>query len=243
MPINPDARVITALDLLTRSMKLISAIGAGEELDPEDAVDGLSTFNEMLDNWTTERISVYGVTNETFALQAGIAQYSYGPGGDFNSDRPVHIRDPFSIVDGVSRRIGLIPQEEYDRIALKNQPGSWPIKALMVNSFPLAEMFFWPVPITMMQIQIPVSRQLTHITDLTQVISLPPGYLRALRFSLAAELWPEYSNGSTDINTIKQIAMGSRADIQRANQTDPIATFDDVPNVNRQDYTYLSGAL
>lgn len=241
MALNPDPRAITALDLISRSFRLINVLAAGETAESDDAVDGLSVLNELLDNWSTERISVYGIANEAYDLQAGVKTYTYGPGGDFNADRPVHIRDPFSIVDGVSRQIKLVPQEIYDRITLKDQPGSWPDRALFVNSYPLAEITFWPVPTAVVSVQIPVSRQLTHINDLTTIILLPPGYLRALRYSLAVDLWPEYSNASTDINTIKSIAIGSKADIQRNNQTDPIATFDDVPSVHRWDNGYLGG--
>lgn len=236
--LQPTTRVITALDLITRSMRLINAVAAGEVVDATDSVDALSTLNEMIDNWNTERISVYGMSNESYTLSAGVASYSYGLGGDFDAERPVHIRDPFSIYNGVSREIRLIPQEIYDRVFMKEQPGPWPIRVLFVNSYPLAQMTFWPVPTVDLPIQIPVSRLLSNITALSQEILLPPGYLRALRYSLAVELWPEYPNASTDINTIKAIAIGSRADVQRANQTDPIATFDDVPFADFP-YNYL----
>lgn len=236
MPIilNPTVRVITALDLIQRSMKLINALAVGQTLDDgEDQQDALSTFNELLDNWNTEKISVYGKIPQDFPTQAGVKDYTIGPGGDFDTERPVYIDNAICIRSGVSYPIEIINQREYDRISLKSQPSGFVTRLLYTNSFPLGQVTVWPVPDTAdLTLRLAIPRQLSNITTLSQVIYLPPGYLRALRFCLAVELWPEYTNPSTDIGTIKAIANSAKADISRANMVDPIAFFTDVPGVD-----------
>ncbi len=41
----------TALDIITRALRLINAIEAGETATAEDAVDGLAALNEMVHGW------------------------------------------------------------------------------------------------------------------------------------------------------------------------------------------------
>ena len=48
----------TAIDIITRSLRLINAIEAGEVAQAEDAVDGLAALNEMVNGWENVGINI-----------------------------------------------------------------------------------------------------------------------------------------------------------------------------------------
>jgi hypothetical protein len=48
----------TAIDIITRALRLINAIEAGEVAQAEDAVDGLAALNEMVNGWENAGIHI-----------------------------------------------------------------------------------------------------------------------------------------------------------------------------------------
>ena len=48
----------TAIDIITRSLRLINAIEAGEVAQAEDVVDGLAALNEMCNGWENAGIHI-----------------------------------------------------------------------------------------------------------------------------------------------------------------------------------------
>jgi hypothetical protein len=222
---------IIASDLIRRSMYLIGALAAGENMGSVMANDALATLNEMIDSWSNETLAVYGTSNDEFPLIPGQAAYTYGIGGDFNVPRPVYVDDMYMIRQGVTTPVEIIPIERYNAIAIKSQSQPLVEKAYITNSFPLSIVSVWPIPSEANTLGFTSNRVLTLVTSLSDMISLPPGYLRALRYCLAVDLWPEYPNTTTDINTVKAIALKAKANIKTANMNDIEATFEDIPRV------------
>jgi len=222
--------IITS-DLIRRSFYLINAVAAGEVPDDMMMNDALSTLNEMIDSWSIETLSVYGTDNDEFTLTPGKFNYTYGTGGDFNVQRPVYITDMYMIRQGVTTPVKIIPIEAYNAIAIKAQSQPLVERAYITTSFPLVEVNLWPIPSEANTIGFTSNRVLTNIPNLTTAIYLPPGYLRALRYCLAVELWPEYPNQATDIGTVKAIAIKAKANIKTANMSDIEMSFEDVPKV------------
>lgn len=222
---------ITASDLIRRSLITIGAIAAGEPLRTSDANDMLLTLNEMLDSWSTEELTVYGQVNETLDVQSGKNVYTWGTGGDWTTTRPIRIRNMTCVFSDESFPMREMTQLQYDNILDKdiNQPilERW----LFTNSYPLGVVTIYPTPSETVQISAAVDRVLTNIPNLQTVIHLPPGYLRALRYCLAVDAWPDYPNPQTDINSIKALAIKSKANIKIANQTEVLVSFSDVPGV------------
>ncbi len=223
---------ITVLDLIRRSMTLISAVAPGETLDDMDANDALMTLNEMLSSWSTETLSVYGEANEDQLTVPGKSVYTWGTGGDWTTIRPVFIDGVTCVRQGVSTPVRIVAQDEYDRIAIKSTSQALIEQFLYVNSYPLGIATLFPVPTEVVTLNIATRRQLTQIAALNNTLSAPPGYLRAIRYCLAVDLWPEYPNSTTDINSIKAIALKAKSNISISNMTDTITTFDLVPNVD-----------
>lgn len=223
---------IVAQDLFRRSLILINAIGQGDVPEIEMMNDTMRTFNEMLDNWSTETLSVYGQNQYSLPLLAGVGTYTWGDGGTIDLDRPVHVVDANFRVNNTVTPVRIEGQDMFNAISSPADSAVIVERLTYINSYPLGTLKVWPIPMSdNTGLQVVTRRILSSITNLQQLIDVPPGYTKALRFNLAVDLWPEYSNPQTDIETIKRLAQDSKADIQRANSTDIEMSFSDIPGV------------
>ena len=62
---------VTALDIITSAMQNIGAIALGETPSAEEAIDGLSTLNSLVDQWNNEGMMLYTSSNNVFNFVAG----------------------------------------------------------------------------------------------------------------------------------------------------------------------------
>lgn len=228
-------QTITTIDLIRRSMYLINAVAAGEIPDDADLNDALLALKEMLDGWNIQNLAVYASPVENFVVTPGQATYNWGatagPTG-ITSARPVQVENVTCVRNGVSYPVTLISQDEYDEIPVKATPGALIDRLLYVNSFPLGKVTLYPVPTEAVTLTMNTLTQLNDSLTLQSTIALPPGYLRAIRYNLAVELWPEYTNSSTDIAAVRKEAMTALGDVKRANFVATPSSFSDIPNVD-----------
>lgn len=219
----PNSVVVT--DLIKSSLRLIGAIATGETPSPEESTDGLVVLNDMLENWSTETLSVWGQANEVFATVGGQATYTIGPGGDFNTVRPVYIDGAYCTFGGVDFPVTPIPQLQYNDISLKSMQQPIPERMLYVNDAPLGLITLWPVPSQAIPLVLSTGQVLTNPVTLATVLTGPPGFTKALRFCLAVELAPEF--GIEASATVIQVAADAKGDYKRANQVEVLSRCDD----------------
>lgn len=228
-------QTITTVDLIRRSMYLINAVAAGEMPDTSDLNDALITLNEMIDGWNLQPLAVYGAATESFTLIPAQATYNWGLAAGatgIQTERPVWLNGCTCVRNGFTTPVEVIAQEQYDDISLKTIQSPLVERVLYVNSFPLGILTCFPVPSEANTLVFNVSRQLTGPVTLQDTIAMPPGYLKALRYNLAVDLWPEYTNTTTDIDSVKKIANQSLGKIKVANDQTPPSTFESIPGVD-----------
>lgn len=214
----------TALDLITRAMKLAKVIGQGETPTAEEANDALATLNDILENWDTEPMSLWSTTNFTGATVGGQATYTIGPGGNLNTTRPSQINGAYVNFNGVDFPVDPVGQLEYNEISLKTYQQPIPQQLLYVNEYPLGFITLWPVPTSVMPITLTFDRLLTQIPTLATSINYPPGAAKALRYALAIELGTEYG-APVDAATVA-LAADAKADYKRSNKQPVKASYD-----------------
>lgn len=214
----------TVLALIEGAAKLIGVKSAGVSLTAEEAQDGLTSLKDLLENWSLEELSVYGIANQTFNTVAGQATYTIGPAGNWNTDRPVHIDGGFSTFGGVDFPLLPVAQEQYNGIDLKTLQEPIPQMMLYVNEAPLGKLTLYPVPSEVVPVTLSIRRLLDSNITLATTLALPPGYTKALRYNLAVEMAPEY--GIEVGPTLMSIATDAKGDLKRANITNPVAVFD-----------------
>lgn len=217
----------SAYDLITGALRITGAIASGETPTADEATDALRSLNDILEDWSTEALTVYGQANETFNTVAGQATYTIGPGGNWATDRPVRINGGYCRYQGVDFGLIVVGQGEYDLIPLKTQQQPIVQELLYINENPLGLITLWPVPSQIVPITLDTDRVLDAVPTTATSMILPPGYAKALRWALAIELSPEY--GRPVSPTMLQIATDAKADIKRANKKMAVANLSDIP--------------
>lgn len=71
----------TPFDIITRALKDIGALAAGEVPTADEAQDGLDMLNDMIDQWSNESMMVFYRTEIVFNTVQNTVQYTLGPGG------------------------------------------------------------------------------------------------------------------------------------------------------------------
>ena len=211
----------TAIQMITRAMRLDGVIGKGESPDTDEADDGLVALNSMLDSWSIERLFAYYLVQETLTLAANKATYTMGSGGDLNTVRPTRIEDDCYVTfAGIDYKVRVINVDAFAGIPAKTVQSNIPMWMYVSYQNPLVNLTLYPVPNTAGTMQIWSRKQLQQFATLTDVLALPPGNERAITYSLAEEFGPEF--GVEVPQRVSAIAQQARANIKRINAPSPI---------------------
>lgn len=81
----------TARELLTGALRVLNVVSTNEEPSADDMNIALESFNQLLDGMSNELLNIHTVTPVQFPLVAGKAAYTLGPGGDWETVRPMRI--------------------------------------------------------------------------------------------------------------------------------------------------------
>lgn len=223
--LDAPTETVTAGVLVRRAMRLLGVIATGETPTADEMNDGLGSINDLLQNLSLQNLAMFGSSVETFATIAGQAVYSIGPGGNWDTTRPVRIAgDGICTFNGVDFPVTQIGQGEYDAIGLKTQQQPIVEKLLYINANPLGLITLWPVPSGIVNIGLNTDRVLTAVTDSNTAMVFPPGYLLYFRYALAILMAPDY--GVQITAEISGPASKALADIKRANKVIRRSTFD-----------------
>lgn len=210
----------TAIELFREALSLTNSVGQDQQLTAQEAQDCLSIANDRLEEWSTQSLAIYGLDNQTFSLIPSQGQYTIGPGGDWNTVRPIRINEPaYTVINGVSFPCVNIPLDQYNLISVKGQQQQFPFYYVFLNENPLAIIKLWPVPSTVLPITFSIDRVLTSLASLTTVLSFPPGYKQALKYQLAVDFAPMFGRNLADYPTVVETAKTAFGNIKRANQS------------------------
>jgi hypothetical protein len=208
----------TAGELINGALRLIGMLAEGESPSPETSQDALTAFDQMVDSWNTERLSVFSTQDQVFTWPSSTISRTLGPTGNFVGQRPIklddstYFRDP---LNNVSYGLKLINQQQYNGIAVKTVTSTYP-QIMWVNmTYPDIEMYVYPVPLRDLEFHFISVEPLTQPATLATNLTFPPGYLRCFRYNLACEIAAEA--GVEPPPTVMRIAMTSKRNLKRIN--------------------------
>lgn len=205
----------TALDLIKGSMKLIGAIAAGETPSANESADALAGLNRMLSEWGNEGLLVPSVTREAFSLVAAQSSYTMGTGGNFNTTRPTSIVQ-VGLVDGTTEYpVEIITAEQYGDIVSKSTSAERPSRIYPSGSFPLETLILWPIPSAVKSLAIYSLKPIASFSLVSDSVSLPPGYEKAIIYNLAMDMAPEYGRDPSAL--VAATAQETKANLMRKN--------------------------
>lgn len=217
----------TAIQMITRSMRLARVLGKGRSPDNDEAADGLAALNAMLDSWQLDRLMVYQIVQGSYTWPSSTTSRTIGSGGDFNVQRPVRIDSAF-VMDSSSQWYPLYVMEDrtqYDSIVIKTTPSTLPQYLFMDPAYPLGVIYLYCVPSVQVTLKLNTWQTLQSFSTLTTDLALPPGYQRAIEFNLAIEFGgTEFKGRITD--DVRTIAVQSKAAIKNLNRPSMLAQVD-----------------
>lgn len=232
----------TAGELINSALRLIGMLAEGETPSAETSQDALSALNQMIDSWSTERLSVYNTQDQVFTWPADTITRTLGATGDFVGNRPVLIEDSTYFRDpstNVSFGIKLINQQQYNGIAVKTVTSTYP-QVMWVNmTFPDITMTIYPRPTRALEWHFVSVQELAQPATLATNLYLPPGYLRALKYNLASEIAAEF--GVEPSPTVQRIAMVAKRNIKRINNPDDVMSMPYSLVATRQRFNVYAG--
>lgn len=214
----------SAGDIINGALRLIGVLAEGESPSPETSQDALIAFNQMVDSWNTERLSVFCTEDQSFLWPANQATRTLGPTGDFEGNRPILI-DPstYFVSNNVSYGVKPVNQQQYNNIAVKGVTSTYPQVMFVNMTYPNIEMTVYPVPTQDLLWHFISVHQLDRPVSLAMTLAFPPGYLRAFRYNLACELAPEF--GEEPSEQVKRIAMTSKRNLKRVNNPNDLMSI------------------
>jgi hypothetical protein len=172
-------------------------LGQGQIPSAEDSNNAFVRANMMLAQWNRKRWLVYALSDVAFA-STGAESYTVGTGGNFNIARPDRLEDgcymrQLTNTQQVDYPMRLLPShEDYTRIRLKSM-GTFPQVVFYDSAYPLANVFFWPVPQNALyELHILVKTPLAPFTQLAETVLLPDEYQAALLYNLQVRLRAAY---------------------------------------------------
>ena len=227
-------------DQINGALRLIGQLEEGETPSAETSADALVAFNQMIDSWNTERLTVYATQDQTFTWPANTTSRTLGATGDFVGERPIQVLDStYFKVNNISYGLYQINEDQYNAIALKSVTSTYP-QVMWVNmEYPNLTMKVYPVPTAALEMHIISVVTLTQATSLATAISLPPGYLRAFRFNLAMELAAEF--GVEPPPRVQRIAAQSKMNIKRINNPGDLMSMPYPLVSNRSRFNIFTG--
>ena len=231
----------TAGDQINRALRLLGVLAEGETPSAAMSQDALTAFDQMVDSWNTERLSIFSTQDQIFTWPASTISRTLGPSGDFVGLRPVLLDDAtyFKAPNGVSYGIKMINQQQYNGIAVKNVTSTYP-QVMWVNmTFPDIEIYLYPKPTQELEFHFVSVEELNKPATLVTELHFPPGYMRAFTYNLAMEIAPEY--GIEPSPQVQRIAMTSKRNLKRINNPDDVMAVPYALVANRQRFNIYAG--
>jgi len=227
--------VATAQDLIQDAVEKIGVYGVGETMSSADAQRALTVLNNMLDSWSNESLTCYQILEQSGTLNPGENTYTIGTTGtpDFNMTRPIRILEgpgTAYLVDTNNNRypVAVVPRDVWNTIwNIKQSNSNLPDTLFYDPKFPLGELNFYPQPNMTITAYWNSYLQLSDFADLSTVVSLPPGYIKAIVDNLALIVWPYFKPDNTQPSPwLIEDARKSKANIKRSNVRENIAVFE-----------------
>lgn len=213
-------------ELITRSLKDLQIVQAGETPSNEDSADALLYLNDFIDGNKLLSGLIYTQPRITWTLGSA-ASYTVGPQGTIDMARPTSPADistvayyDTNIVPNVEITITLFTDDQYQAIALKTLTSVYPLGFYYDATFGASgwgTLTPWPVPTSSSLRGVIYARQpIDEFTSLTQTIYLSPGYRRFFRSNLAVEMAAAF--GVPVPQDVRRIATDSKRDLNTSNQ-------------------------
>jgi hypothetical protein len=211
---------VTARDIIKRAFDDIGAGQEGEPLSAAMAIDGLHRLNNMIASWALQPDTMLSLKREVFDMFADIPSYTIGPGGDFDTVRPVYLLGvSLLLTDGpppIEIPLSPMNQQAYQVETIKGQTSTQPSAFYYAATQPLGTLYPWPIATSAANDLVIYSQEaVSGFATLSTPYTFAPGYTEAIEYNLAKRLSTPY--GRPLPPEIRELAAQSLSWVKTAN--------------------------
>lgn len=248
---NPNITPLTAVSLITRSLKTVGVLSAGDTPGGYMITDSFLDLNEMMGSLAIQPQTIGVIAREVYALVAGQGgpsnPYTIGPGGNFDTSRPADLYGAGILLGGTVPAIevprAVYTDDGYEAVAIKDLQSSIFTGVYYNQTFAsgLGQINLWPVPnTTLNSLVLYRSQQLGTFTSLSATYYVPNGYAEMLRYQLAIRLAIVFQKPISP--DVQQMAVMTLANVKRSNnKINDLAIDPALTRSQRTGYNILTG--
>jgi hypothetical protein len=196
----------------------VKALAVGETPGADMTTDALDKFNDVLETLSIQNLTVYSNVTVAVPLVTSQAVYTLGRGGI--GQRPLSmdaIDSAYVSYNGVDFDVEIVPQDQYDALAIKTVTGI-PRWAAFNGGYPDTVLSLWPVPYMAAVLTVRQKQQIARVSALTDTVDLPPGYRRLIRLMLAWDLRTDYPGMTPqELQNLKDDVASAKGAVKRSN--------------------------
>lgn len=196
----------TAQAIITDALTELGVLEPGETLTSDMAALGLLRFQNQLDAWQADRLTLSVQSRTTFTITSGTSSVTIGPSGaDVTTQRPVWINSLTYIVPGSSPSvevpIGLLDEDAYAALSIKSLSSALPMQAFYQTNITTTygTLFLWPTVNQSVGLVLYAPQGVNTPSALTTSVIGPPGYQEAFMYQLALRLCNPFGVAPTQI--------------------------------------------
>lgn len=218
----------TALNIITDAMVEIGAYAPGETIASAHQALGLLRFQNQLDSWQADMLSLNLQTRLTYALTSGTSSFTIGPTGNLVTTRPVFIEGVNYLNPGStpSTEVPMAPMDsdQYMALSQKSLSSSLPMQYYYNATTTNGTMNIWPVVTQNVTLALYLDQGIDIPAALTTVVAGPQGYAEAFMYQLALRLCGPMARPIPQ--GLPEMAAAAYARMRRPNVEPPIMGLD-----------------
>jgi hypothetical protein len=163
----------------------------GDDPNSEQYAKYTNRLNDLINFWQTQGLKLWRQVDQSVALTAGKASYTFKPGGDISITRPLRALQGYYLdTSDVRRPLVVLSRDEHTRLSQTTQLGE-------INSYFVDKQVdqlvvdFWLTPDTTAAtgtVHLILQQQIENFTGLTDALTFPIEWIMALRWGLADDI-------------------------------------------------------
>lgn len=171
-------------DIVDPALRALGIVATGETPSNSERDDAFQALNQMIGEWNAQAMPIYQETVESIAM-IGAASYVL-------PTRPVKIQGASVIgSNGHAKGLDVVDATRWAAYERKGDSGAYGEVLFYDASLATPSIYIAPKP-NGGSLQLISLRPLQEFANLAATVTLPPGYLAALKFNLAVRIAPEY---------------------------------------------------
>jgi len=212
----------TVSSIAEDALREIGAIGVGESLTPPYERLVLTRFQNQLDAWQTDALTLYTFSRRPYVLPRGTSITTIGPSGDITTQAtPVYLNGINFVVPGsnppVETPMGEMDQDGYMALSIKGLSSALPTQWFFNAGPTNGTLTFWPVVTQDVTLAIYANYGVSVPVRITDTVTGPPGYAEAFMYGLAIRLCTPFGRPVPPL--LPQMAMNAYRALKRPNTT------------------------